>query len=488
MWCFYVSYGTIYCMARVYLVRNFMGCTEGVFMSIAIEDLEETRRNLTRYLGEFRNCVKAACNRKHLRTYVAGQVSDLPRKSVEPIARAADVPPRTLQEFLGLHQWDHAAVRRRVQRLVMRDHADPNAMAVIDETSFIKKGNKTAGVQRQYCGASGKTDNCVVTVHVGYAAGDFHALLDGDLFLPKASWNGDRERCRAAGISDEVVYRPKWQIALDLLDRTMANGVRFKYLSADEGYGRYASFRVGVDSRRLIYVVEVDRSQCGWTPHALARRGNARRVDRLWKRGGPSWTLFHIKNTGNGPVVWEVRATRFVPREDKQPGQECWLLVARNVLDGEVKYFLSNAPAEESLEVLLHVAFNRWHIERVFEDAKGEIGLDHFEVRHYLPIMRHLVLSMVSFLFLMQETQRLQKKPFMDHLPSTRGRRSATRPLHAPTRTPAPAPKGCTKNRTRPTRRRKSRAIPHQNTIPRTQNHGHICLKNPKVLPCILAL
>jgi SRSO17 transposase len=351
-----------------------------------------------------------------LRTYVEGQIGDLPRKSIEPIALAAGKAPRTLQEFLGMHRWDHDAVRRRVQRLVMRDHADDNAIAVIDETSFAKKGNKTAGVQRQYCGSTGKKDNCVVTVHLGYAAGDFHALLDSDLYLPEESWHANRERCREAGIPDEVTFRPKWQISLDLLDRAMANDVRLKYLAADEAYGRCEKFRAGVDRRDLLYVVEVNRSQYGWTPQALAKRPaglpepDARRVDQLWKRGGPSWTLFHIKNTGNGPVVWEARATRFVPREEKQPGKECWLIVARNVLDGEVKYFVSNAPADASVEVLLHVAFSRWHIERVFEDAKGEIGLDHFEVRRYLPIMRHLILSMVSFLFLMQETQRLQKK------------------------------------------------------------------------------
>lgn len=400
-------------------------------MTVDLEDLKETRRNLTQYLKEFRRGVKTKCNRAHLRTYVAGQLSDLPRKSVEPIALAAGAAPRTLQEFLGMHQWDHEAVRRRVQRLVMRDHADANAIAVIDETSFAKKGNKTAGIQRQYCGSTGKKDNCVITVHLGYAAGDFHALLDSDLYLPEATWDADRERCREAGIPDEVTYRPKWQIALDLLDRTVANDVRFKYLAADEAYGRCEKFRAGVDGRGLTYVVEVNRNQYGWTPQALARRPanrpvpQARRVDQLWKRGGPSWTHFHIKNTGTGPVVWEVRATRFVPREEKRPGKECWLIVARNVLDGQVKYFVSNAPADESVEVLLHVAFSRWHIERVFEDAKGEIGLDHFEVRQYRSIMRHLILSMVSFLFLMRQTQQLQKKPWMDHLPSTEGRRSA---------------------------------------------------------------
>ena len=230
-------------------------------MAVFIEDLEEVRRNLTPYLNEFRSCVKTTCNRTHLRTCVEGPIGDLPRKSIEPIALAAGEAPRTLQEFLGMHRWDHEAVRRRVQRLVMRDHADDNAIALIDETSFVKKGDKTAGVQRQYCGTTGKKDHCVVTVHLGYTAGDFHALVDGDRYLSETSWGEDRERCRDAGIPDEVTYRPKWQIALDLLDRAMGNGVRFTYLVADEGYGRFEGFRAGVDDRGLWYVVEVDRSQ-----------------------------------------------------------------------------------------------------------------------------------------------------------------------------------------------------------------------------------
>jgi len=166
-------------------------------MQVELDDMKEVRRNLTRFLCEFRWCVNTNYNRARLRTYVEGQISDLPRKSIEPIALAAGVAPRTLQEFVGLHRWDEGAVRRRVQRVVMRDHANPNAIALVDETSFIKKGVRTAGVQRQYCGASGKTDNCVVTVHLGYAAGDFHALLDGDLYLPEQTWSADRDSRRS---------------------------------------------------------------------------------------------------------------------------------------------------------------------------------------------------------------------------------------------------------------------------------------------------
>ena len=409
-------------------------------------ELTGIRRNLDRFLTKFDGCIKTAPSRKHFRTYLGGQVGGLPRKSVEPIALEAGVAPRTLQEFLGFHKWDEEALRRRVQEVVAEEHGDPEAVAVIDETSFAKKGHDTTGVQRQYCGTTGKTDNCVVTVHLGYATSSFHALIDGDLYLPQKTWAENEERRSKAAIPEHLVFREKWRIALDILGRTIAQGVRFKYLTADEGYGCSGAFRRGVAAQGLSYVVEIPCSLKGWThcpplrgPSDYAGRGRRRtrvtldpealaprRVDELWRRGGPSWSMYHIKDTEKGPVVWEVRATRFFPWEDGAAGAELWLLIARNVLDGEVKYFLSNAPADTPITALLRVAFSRWTIERLFEDGKESVGLDHFEVRRYLPLMRHLILSMVALLFLVKETDRLRgKKPLVEHIASKRSAESA---------------------------------------------------------------
>ena len=396
------------------------------------------RRKLDCFLKQFDDCIKTRPSRAHLRTYVAGQNSGLPRKSIEPIALEAGVPPRTLQEFMGLHRWDHEAVQKRVQQVVMRDHAAENAIALIDETSVPKKGEKTAGVQRQYCGASGKTDNCVVTVHLGYVAGDFAALVDGDLFLPEETWSANAPRRAEAGIPAQLSYRPKWRIALYLLQRTIKNGVHFKYLSADEFYGRAKDFRDGVAALGVRYVVEIPCNLRGWPapPRLVAgRKGRprlaqgqpgARRVDAFWPGGGPAWASFHVKDTEKGPVVWEARATRFFPRAGRRFGAEQWLLAAQNVLSGERKYFLSNAPAGTPLEALLQVAFSRAGVEQLFEKAKGEIGFDHFEVRQYLPLQRHLVLSAVSLLFLMQQAQELRgKKPVVECCASSSADRSA---------------------------------------------------------------
>ena len=410
-----------------------------------VRQIRQLKPMLTRYLKQFDDCFARRDTRAHFSTYVEGQLSDRGEKSCEPIALAAGIPPRNLQEFLSTYKWEEDRTRNRLQEIVIRDHSGRNSVGVIDETSDVKQGDKTPGVQRQWCGTVGKKENCIVTVHLGYANGDFHCLVDGDLFLPEA-WSSDRDRCRAAGIPDDVVYRPKWRMALDLLDRVMSHGVQFQFLVADEAYGSIPAFRQGVAERELIYVLEVPRSVLGWLkvpevhvpplrtplgrppskPRLVHTAPKARRVDQLWRRGGPSWKRFHVKNTDKGPEVWEARVVRFTPCVDQLPQDECWLLVARHALTGEIKYFLSNAPESTAPEVLLHVAFSRWHIERLFEDGKSHVGLDHFEVRNYLPILRHLILSMVSLLFLAQQTHRLrEKKSPLDRAPSTDCRRSA---------------------------------------------------------------
>lgn len=361
------------------------------------EDLKALRGDLDEFLDGFGGCFGTRKTAKHLGVYVRGQLGPLPRKSVEPIALEADVPPRTLQEFFSIHAWSAEDMKKCVREIVARDHAAASTIGIIDETSFAKKGDKTVGVQRQYCGATGKVDNCVVSVHLGYATKGFHALVDSDLYLPE-SWLEDRDRCRKAGVPDDAVFRKKWQIALSMIDRTRADGVALTWITADEGYGEVPAFLQGLDDRDLLYMIEVPRSLCGWTPRGLDQGKKLRRVDALWGRGGPSWTTYRVKDTGKGPLVWKARTTRFHP--SWKPSQELWLVVAQQVLTGEVKYFLSNAPSDTSTDRLLTVAFARWRVERLFQDSKQEVGFNHFELRKFSAVQRHFAVSMVSLLFL----------------------------------------------------------------------------------------
>ena len=372
------------------------------------EVLKSVQGELQSYLGEFDDCFPSKPSRTHMATYVKGQLGPLKRKSVEPIALKAGLPPRTLQQFLGAHRWDESAMRTRVRTIVARDHAHETALGVIDETSFAKKGDKTVGVQRQWCGETGKVDNCVQTVHLSYVAGEFATPIDGDLYLPK-SWAEDQERREEAGVPDEVRFRTKLQIALDLIDRSRRDGIELAWITTDEFYGRAAVFREGLEARGLLFVLEVPIDLMGWTPRGLARKREHRRVDEIFKRGGPSWIDYHVKDSTKGPVVWQVRATRFVPHAGTE-WCELWLLIAFNPLTGELKYFLSNAPEDTPITTMLTVAFSRWRVERNFQDSKQEVGLNDFEVRTYTALQRHLALSMVSHLFLVRATRILQEK------------------------------------------------------------------------------
>jgi len=405
---------------------------------------------LTRYLHEFDGCMGRVTNCGHRDRYVLGQLSDLERKSIEPMADAAGVAPRTLQEFLSLLRWDEGAMRDRLQRRVARRHSHPHGVGIIDETSFHKQGNKTACVQRQYCGSRGKVENCVVSVHLGYAAGDFHTLLDGELYLPQKTWHRKRTRCRAAGVPEDVVYRSKWQIALEQVQRALSNGVRFAWLTFDEGYGGKPPFLRALDALGQNYVAEIPSNFVGWTklPEVLHRQHardkqkapSVRRL-RLKVRNTPAcevrnlltyspvlrsvpWVKYRVKNGSKGPMVWEAKCVPFwIKDENGLPSRPHRLLVVRNVLNpDEVKFFLSNAPEAVPTETLLLVAFSRWRVERMFQDSKSELGMDHFEVRKYLSIQRHLILTCVSHLFLAEfHLEHGGKKVGTDRIPSTDG-------------------------------------------------------------------
>lgn len=416
------------------------------------DQIRKLKPMLTRYLKRFDDCFARRDTRAHLPVYVEGQLSDLPTKSCEPMALAANMSPRTLQEFLSQHRWDESRMRDRVQELVASEHAGPNSIGLIDETSDVKKGDKTPGVQRQWCGKVGKKENCLVTVHLGYATGDFHCLVDGDLYLPD-SWSNDRTRCRAVGIPDEVVYRPKWQIALELYDRARENGLAFDWVTFDEGYGSKPLFLQGLDERGQLFVAEVPTTFSCWleappvTDRTYRRggRGRHRKTPRLRSDAKPAtsvkelleytpalrdqpWIKYHVKDGEKGPVVWEAKHTRIVMKgDDGLPGLALHLVVARNALDpSEVKLFVSNTPPETPVTTLLLVAFSRWRVERCFEDQKQEVGLDQWEGRKWLGLRRHLIVTMVSYLFLARVRDGLRgEKSRAYRLPGAYGGRVA---------------------------------------------------------------
>lgn len=416
------------------------------------KEIKNIGKKLSAFLKQFDDCFYRSQPREHLKNYVRGQVSSLQRKSAEPIALLTKTPPRTLQRFLSYVHWDQHRLRDRIQWIVVRDHACPDAVGTVDDTGNPKKGTHTACVQRQWCGNTGKKDNCVVSVHIGYTTGDFQCLLDSDLYMPE-SWANDPELRKQAGIPDTAVYRKKTDIALSQISHALNNAVRVFAWTFDEWYSKDGDFLDGLQAMGQNYVAEVPVDFTGWVnePAILLsprtekkhKRGRKRHFPRLSAKALPpcevqnllvysrkfqkqKWKKFYIKECEKGPVVWEVKWSKFYRRqgEDSLPGPAHSLIIARNVLNPkEVKYFVSNMLAgsnDITMEKLLKIAFSRWPIERCFELAKNEIGMDHFELRSWNGIHRHMYISQLSILFCSRVHQSLREKNFSELVPDRR--------------------------------------------------------------------
>lgn len=386
---------------------------------------------LAALLETFRPYLGRASSFGHLLAYVLGLTADLKRKSIEPIALAAGAAVRTLQEFLSFLDWDHEAANDHLQRQVMDRHGCARAIGVLDACGHAKQGRMTPGVSRQWCGESGKIDNCVVGQHLLYSdnhpTNPFNCALSSDLFLPEA-WSKDRERCRKAHIPDEVIHRPKWRMALDQVQRAIANGVRFWFVTFDEDYGKVPQFWFELDAMGQQAIGEVPanfhvfakrpayRSQ--QKAHASKRVDNLCRLSPLFRE--QPWRRVTVKDTTRGPLVWEVKTARVhltdtAEKPSRPTDRQYALIVARHVDTGEIKYFISNTAACVPLGDLLTAAFARWQIELWFERAKQEAGLGAFEVRTYRSLLRHWFCSRLAMYFLAAQTQRLRGEKSGDH-------------------------------------------------------------------------
>lgn len=362
---------------------------------------------------------------EHIATYCRGLLSDLPRKSVEPIALASGACVRSLQLLLTQHDWDETGLRDAMQRRIVQEHLPApgeqrsdavGVMGWIDETSAAKKGDKTPGVQRQYCGSTGKIENCIVSVHLAVGYGPFTSLIDSDLYVPQ-KWIDDPDRCEEAGIPKDLPFRSKPQIALDQVKRALGNGLRFDWIGFDEGYGGKPWFLRGLEELGVTFIGEVPKTfRCFSVPpryKSLQRPYVAKEAQNLAQGGkrfrGKKWKRYRMRHKTVGDSIWEVKAGRvYMSVEGECHDRDYWLIVARNIGTGEVKYFISNAPLRTSLKRMLEAAFSRWGIEHLFRVAKTEIGLGHYEGRRYRGLMRHMMLCQLVLLFVAEQTERLR--------------------------------------------------------------------------------
>jgi SRSO17 transposase len=342
--------------------------------------------------------------RRRALAYLQGLLSPIERKNGWQLAEfAGDPTPDGVQRLLATYDWDADQVRDDLRAYVVEHLGDPTGILVVDETGFLKKGTKSVGVQRQYSGTAGRIENCQVGVLLAYASAQGHAFVDRDLYLPE-EWAHDLTRRQEAGVPDAVAFATKPQLAQRMLARARDAGVHAAWVTGDEVYG-------------------ADRSLRGWLedhqqPYVLAVRSN----ERVGLLGlGRSWPVA-VSEVAAGITAWERLSAgdgakglriydwaRVGLAEATTEGWGRWLLVRRSLGDPtKLAYYRVYAPAERTLSAMVGVAGQRWTIEESIEDAKGEVGLDQYEVRRWTGWYRHITLALLAHAFLAVTRRRAQ--------------------------------------------------------------------------------
>ena len=341
--------------------------------------------------------------RERALAYVRGLLAPLEKKNSWTLAeRAGESIPDGMQRLLMSADWDADAVRDDVRDYVLEQLADPAGVLVVDETGFLKKGTKSAGVARQYSGTAGRIENCQIGVFLGYATGAGRTFLDRELYLPKA-WTEDRDRCREAGIGDQVEFATKPELAMRMLTRAFDAGVPTGWVTADEVYGQHSRLRRMLEERATGYVLAVPVNQ-----RVIATvNGNLSevRADQLAARlPAQAWKKISAGAGAKGPRLYHWARAAIRPLE---PTGGYWLLVRRNLSDpDDLAYYLCHGPERTPLRELVRVAGARWAIEETFQTAKGQVGLDQYQVRRYDSWYRHITLVMLAHAFLTITTAR----------------------------------------------------------------------------------
>jgi SRSO17 transposase len=340
-------------------------------------------------------------SRRRARMYVLGLLSGAERKNSWTIAEAAgDLTPDGMQRLLNFYSWDADAVRDDVVGYVLDQLGDPSGVMVADETGFLKKGTKSAGVQRQYSGTAGRIENCQLGVFLTYASSKGRALIDRELYLP-ASWTADRDRCLEAGIGEEVQFATKPELARRMLARAREAGASFGWFTADEAYGDNPGLRAYLEDQDINYVMAISCDQRFSTPTGRIRADElaALAPQRGWQR----------LSAGTGS-----KGQRLYDWLLLDPGTDTHQLLVRRSIStpDELAYYIVHTSNPVPLAELVRVAGSRWAVEETFQFTNNETGLDHYQVRKYHAWYRHITLSMLAAAFLTTtaHTERLHEE------------------------------------------------------------------------------
>jgi SRSO17 transposase len=378
-------------------------------------DVTGCRRRLESFLHRYLPRFYRVEQHELARVVLQGKLSNLQRKTAEPIAARAGRPRKPVQHFVGAGCWDDEGVMVELRQHVAEELAQAEAVFVLDPSAFPKSGADSCGVARQWCGRLGKVDNCQVGVFLAYVSDRGQALVDRRLYLPQ-DWAADPTRREQTHVPEEVSFQESWRIGLELLDRAGAE-LPFGWVAGDDEFGRCTEFRAQLRRRRLRYVLDVP---CNTLIRALdeepapgRRVPPWRRVDE-WTRLQPRrrWRKLSLGAGAKGPkVVWAAEAWVQTKDEDGRLGPRERLVVLRTVdQEPQAWYMLSNARPEASLAQLAAVHGRRHGAEELFGAGKGEVGLGHYEVRSWVGWHHHMTLSLLALWFLEREKDRLGKK------------------------------------------------------------------------------
>jgi len=383
------------------------------------------------FLSRYGSCFGRQTNLAHARRLLHGLLAGTDRRNVENMAEAIEGGVvRTLQKFLGQGTWSDQEVLCELREHVTETLGDEDAVLIVDETGFAKKGIKSVGVARQYSGTLGRVDNCQIGVFLSYASPQGHTLIDRGLFLPE-SWTTDPQRCQEAGIPPEVIFRSKPDLALEMIHQRVLDKTPFRWIAGDSVYGNSPSFLQGLRELEKWYVVEISSEIHAWTEppemRPLGQSSGAR--GRPTTRQKPlsratavhelvdqipesAWQRISVAQGSQGPRLYEYAELLVWFSEEGVPIDQPERLLVRRSLDqaSELKFQRSNAPAEIGLQKLAQVGGCRWAIEQNFQCGKGECGLDEYETRGWIGWHHHTCLSMLALWFLSLQKQRLEKK------------------------------------------------------------------------------
>ncbi|MEU0739017.1 IS701 family transposase [Streptomyces sp. NPDC006134] len=330
--------------------------------------------------------------RASARAYLLGLLSSVERKNCWQLAEQAGLArPGPMQRLLRYARWDAHAVRDDIRAYAVEHLGSDGGVLIVDETGFVKKGRASAGVQRQYTGTAGRIENSQVGVFLAYATSRRRTLIDRRLYLPEHSWSADSERRHAAGIPDEVQFATKPRLAWEMITSALGAGVKARWVTGDEAYGQDPQLRAALEARGTGYVMAVARS----TRVRINSGRTTIRADTVAGRlPATAWQRQSAGNGAKGPRYYDWTWVHIGKDSHRH------LLVRRNRTSGEPAFYLCWSPTTVTLAELARVAGVRWSVEECFQAAKGQVGLDHYQVRNWTSWHRHITLAMLALAFL----------------------------------------------------------------------------------------